>query len=267
MPVHDGHHRQHGRAEKVGDRIKRLEGCIQPKRLAAKAPRMASAPRTEMACITSGYPCYLASAWYSSLGIMPHASDIRFVKLYMLAISTTSQQFFPERPKTLEAVEVFGVAVQRSFGDLDGVSRGWRCGCSSRPALRWSSVMRSARMGSPRASLRAAPWATRQYEAAVLHGDGDGDHLPLCRVQFVRGLVQLPVVVEPGGEPLGTETVGPEDVGTKPILAALRNSPAILGQLDSSGRNQLMGTPVPLREMCSTSVIGLQSLPGLLRTR
>jgi hypothetical protein len=30
-----------------------LEGCIQPNRLAAKAPRIASAPRTEITCNTS----------------------------------------------------------------------------------------------------------------------------------------------------------------------------------------------------------------------
>src|SRR5215204_7530060 len=70
---------------KLATEYQRLEGRIQPNRLAAKAPRMASAPRTEITCSTVGYlrRYYLASAWYSSLGIMPHASDIRLVKLYI----------------------------------------------------------------------------------------------------------------------------------------------------------------------------------------
>jgi hypothetical protein len=60
---------------------------------------MASAPRTEITCSTSTSgdgvtrklaALYRANAWYSSLGIMPHASDMRFVKLYMLAISITT---------------------------------------------------------------------------------------------------------------------------------------------------------------------------------
>src|SRR5215210_4782909 len=78
---------------KLATEYQRLEGLTQPKRLAAKAPRIASAPRTEITCSTESYfqKSYLASAWYSSLGIMPHASDMRLVKLYMLAISTTSQ--------------------------------------------------------------------------------------------------------------------------------------------------------------------------------
>jgi hypothetical protein len=44
---------------------------------------------------------YRAREWYSSLGIFPQASDIRFVKLYMLAISTISQQAASERPNPL----------------------------------------------------------------------------------------------------------------------------------------------------------------------
>jgi len=64
---------------------------------------------------------------------------------------------------------------------------------------------------------------------------------------------------EPGGEPLETVAVRPEDVGDEPYaLARLAEQPLqAFGWLRLLGNgNQLMGTPVPLREMCSTSVNG-----------
>src|SRR5215218_133935 len=53
-------------------------------------------------------------------------------------------------------------------------------------------------------------------EAAVRHRDGDGDHLPLRGIQVFGWLVQLPVVGEPGGEPLRTVAVSPENVWDEP---------------------------------------------------
>src|SRR3712207_2027804 len=38
---------------KLATEYQRFEGCIQPNRLAAKAPRIASAPRTEITCSTN----------------------------------------------------------------------------------------------------------------------------------------------------------------------------------------------------------------------
>jgi hypothetical protein len=49
---------------KLATEYQRLEGRIQPNRLAAKAPRIASAPRTEITCSTGMYlpRFYLARA-------------------------------------------------------------------------------------------------------------------------------------------------------------------------------------------------------------
>lgn len=56
-----------------------------------------------------------AREWYSSLGIFPQASDIRFVKLYMLAISTISQQATSERPKLFRWSRSWGEHSRGSF--------------------------------------------------------------------------------------------------------------------------------------------------------
>ena len=56
-----------------------------------------------------------AREWYSSLGIFPQASDIRFVKLYMLAISAISQQATSERPKLFRWSRSWGEHSRGSF--------------------------------------------------------------------------------------------------------------------------------------------------------
>lgn len=61
---------------------------------------------------------YRKSAWYSSFGSFPQASDIRFVKLYIEAISATSQTSSSVRPRDLRRSMSSGVHSRGSFVTL-----------------------------------------------------------------------------------------------------------------------------------------------------
>ena len=146
---------------------------------------------------------------------MPHASDMRFVKLYMLAISTTSHTSSSVSPKLLRRSRSSGSHSKRSLGDLDSeVENGGASLVEAGPPV----IQRDAvgEDGVAQGFPQSGSVGDQAVEAAVRHRDGDGDHLPLRRVQVGCRLVQLPVMGEPGRESLGTVAVSPEDVGDEP---------------------------------------------------
>src|SRR5215218_4956609 len=183
---------------KLATEYQRLEGCIQPNRLAAKAPRIASAPRTEITCTMSdplaGQRVILlvgdhATGQRHAVGEVVHTCYFYYIP-----------DFFLGQPEPLEAFEVFRIAIQRALGDLDGEVQ-----------------------DSSAALVEAGP--------PVIQGDAVGED------GVAQGLAKGGVVGEPGGEPLGTVAVSPEDVGDEPDhLPRLPEKPLqVIGKLGLLG--------------------------------
>src|SRR5215218_9906017 len=215
---------------KLATEYQRLEGCIQPNRLATKAPRIASAPRTEITCTMSdplaGQGVILlvgdhATGQRHSVREVVHACYFYYIP-----------DFFLGQPEGFEAFEVFGVAIQRTLGDLDGEIQDGRAALVEAGS---SVIQRDAvgEYGVAQGLAKGGAVGDQAVEAAVRHRDGDGDHLPLRCVQVRGRLVELAIVGEPGGEPLGAVAVSPEDVGDEPdpLPSLLKKPLQILGQL------------------------------------
>src|SRR5829696_3516975 len=219
---------------KLATEYQRLEGCIQPNRLAAKAPRIASAPRIEITCTMSdplaGQGVILlvgdhATGQRHSVGEVIHTCYFYYIP-----------DFFPGQPESLEAFEVFRIAIQRALGDLDGEVQDSSAALveAGPPVIQGDAVGED---GVAEGLAKGGAVGDQAVQAAVRHRDGYGDHLPLRRVQVRGRLVELAVVGEPSGEPLGTVAVSPEDVGDEPDhLPRLPEKPLqVIGKLGLLG--------------------------------
>src|SRR5215211_657721 len=219
---------------KLATEYQRLEGCIQPNRLATKAPRIASAPRTEITCSMSDP---LAGQGVILL-VGDHATSQRHTvrEVIHTCYFYYIPDFFLGQPEPLEAFEVFRIAIQRALGDLDGEVQDSSAALveAGPPVIQGDAVGED---GVAQGLAKGSAVGDQAVEAAVRHRDGHGDHLPLRGVQVRGWLVELAVVGEPGGEPLGTVAVSSEDVGDEPDrLPRLPEKPLqVLGKLGLFG--------------------------------
>src|SRR5215218_4297304 len=144
--------------------------------------------------------------------------------------------FFLGQPEPLEAFEVFRIAIQRALGDLDGEVQDSPAALveAGPPVIQGDAVGED---GVSQGLAKGGAVGDQAVEATVRHRDGYGDHLPLGRVQVRGRLVELAVVGEPGGEPLWTVAISPEDVGDEPDhLPRLPEKPLqVIGKLGLLG--------------------------------
>src|SRR5829696_1481851 len=219
---------------KLATEYQRLEGCIQPNRLAAKAPRIASAPRTEITCSMSDP---LAGQGVILL-VGDHATSQRHTvrEVIHTCYFYYIPDFFLGQPEPLEAFEVFRIAIQRALGDLDGEVQDSSAALveAGPPVIQGDAVGED---GVAQGLAKGSAVGDQAVEAAVRHRDGHGAHLPLRGVQVRGWLVELSVMGEPGGEPLGTVAVSSEDVGDEPDhLPRLPEKPLqVIGKLGLLG--------------------------------
>src|SRR5215213_9631141 len=223
---------------KLATEYQRLEGRIQPNRLAAKAPRIASAPRTEITCSTSASTDGPLTSQGVILLVGDHATSQRHTvgEVVHTCYFYYIPDFFLGQPESLEAFEVFRIAIQRALCNLDGEVQDGRAAFveAGPPVIQGDAVGKD---GVAQGLAKGGAVGDQAVEAAVRHRDGHGDHLPLRGVQVRGWLVELSVMGEPGGEPLGTVAVSSEDVGDEPDhLPRLPEKPLqVIGKLGLLG--------------------------------
>src|SRR5215212_985251 len=250
LPVYDGHDGQHGRAQEIGRRIPEVGGTYPAEEVGGEGAEDGQRPenrdylqhRASLSESLSRQRVVLlvgdhAARQRHTVGEVIHTCYFYYIPNFLLG-----------QTESLEACEVFRVTIQRSLRDLDCEVQYGRAALveAGSPMIQRDAVGQD---GVAQCFAQGGAVGDQAVEATVRHRDGHRDHLPLRGVQVRGWLVELAVVGEPGGEPLGTVAVSPEDVGDEPDhLPGLPEEPLqVLGQLGLFGDGKPAdGYPRPL---------------------